>query len=185
MNKWLMALILGCATITLAACGSGDSDASTDKDGQAQQAEESGDAAGAKNDSKEEAKGDDTFSKEYNEVIADNENIKATLRKAEHIIDKEWDEEKFVVTFEVENKREDTLEFQANEVSADGKMIDDSMLSMSQEVSGGKRADAVLTIENYEGDLPSLEDNIEMLLHIFSWDDMDYSEDHAVTIDLK
>ncbi|MFC7364496.1 MULTISPECIES: hypothetical protein [Bhargavaea] len=183
MNKWLIALLMGSA-VTLSACGSTE-EGSEDEANKNDASEEQAPAEEATDEKATEDKADEAFSKEYNEVIVDNENIKATLVKAEHIIDKEWDEEKFNVTFEVENKRDDTLEFQANEVSADGKMVDDMMLNMSQEVAGGKLADAVLTIENYEGDLPSLEENIEMVLHVFSWDDMDFTEDHPVTIDLK
>lgn len=123
--------------------------------------------------------------KAFDMAIADSENIKATLISAETIIDKEWDEEKIEIMFEVENKRQDTIEVQAREVSADGKMIDDTMLSMSQEIAPGKKADAVLTIQNYEGDLPEIAENLEMILHVFSWDDMDYEEEHQVKIDFK
>ncbi|QFT87728.1 hypothetical protein FIU87_03600 [Bacillus sp. THAF10] len=133
----------------------------------------------------EETKETDTFKKEINTVIVDNETIKATLISVEKIVDTDWDEEKVEVKFEVENKREDTIEVQAREVSADDKMIDDMMLSMSTEISSGKRADAILTIQNYEGDLPVIEENIEMLLHVFSWDDMDFEEQHPVLIEFK
>jgi hypothetical protein len=133
----------------------------------------------------EEVSDDDTFKEEINTVIVDNESIKATLLSVEKIVNKDWDEEKIEVTFEVDNKREDTIEVQAREVSADGKMVDDMMLFMSTEISSGKRAVAVLTIQNYSGDLPEIEKDIEMLLHIFSWDDMDFEEQHAVVIEFK
>lgn len=176
MNKRLLAAIFGSAMM-LAACGgetTGSDSSEPAEEKETQQAEE-----------KQTESAADGFSKEFEQVIVDNENIKATLTKVEKVVDEMWDEEKVKVTFEVENKREDTIEVQAREVSADGKMVDDAMLSMSQEVSGGKLADAVLEIQNYEGDLPKMEDNIEMILHIFSWDDMDYTEDHPVNIDLK
>ncbi|MFE7062850.1 hypothetical protein ACFVAD_11930 [Sutcliffiella sp. NPDC057660] len=128
---------------------------------------------------------DENSKQEFNKVIVDNENIKATLISVEKIVDKEWDEEKIDVTFEVENKRADTIEIQAREVSADGKMVEENMLFMSTEISGGKLADSVLTIQNYEGDLPAIEENIEMLLHVFSWDDMEFEEQHPVLIEFK
>src|SRR5699024_11467173 len=78
-----------------------------------------------------------------------------------------------------------TIVVQAREVSADGKMIDDMMISMSQEISGGKMADAVLEIENYDGDLPEIEEDIEMILHIFSWDDHDFEGDVDVKIEFE
>lgn len=83
-------------------------------------------------------------------------------------MDDYWDEEYYEVKFEVENKQSETITFQAREVSADGKMINDSMLSMSQDVSSGKKADAVLTIQNYNGNLPAVTKDFEMLLHVFS-----------------
>jgi len=94
-------------------------------------------------------------------------------------VDDYWDEEYYEVKFEVENKQSETITFQAREVSADGKMINDSMLSMSQDVSSGKKADAVLTIQNYNGNLPAVTKDFEMLLHVFSWDS-DYGEDYKV-----
>ncbi|KKB34916.1 hypothetical protein [Bacillus thermotolerans] len=123
--------------------------------------------------------------KEYNQPITDNKNVKATLVSIEKIVDPEWNEERVEVKFAVENKRKETIEVQAREVSTDGKMVDAGMLTMSQEVSPGKRADAILTIQNYDGDLPSMKDNLEMKLHIFSWDNMDYTEEHHVKINLK
>lgn len=124
--------------------------------------------------------------KELNKVIVDNNSIKATLVSVEHIVNEEWNEEKIEVKFEVENKRPETIEVQAREVSTDGKMVDDSLLMMSQEVSSGKIADAVLTIQDYEGgELPSIEQDLEMLLHVFSWDNYDFQEDHKVDISFK
>ncbi|MCM3087907.1 hypothetical protein M3557_08285 [Bhargavaea ginsengi] len=175
MNKRLLATIFGSALL-LVACGGETTEptSSEPEETKTQEVEE------------EQAEtSEDGFTKEFEQVIVDNENIKATLTKVEKVVDEMWDEEKVEVTFEVENKREDTIEVQAREVSADGKMVDDMMLNMSQEVSGGKLADAVLEIQNYEGDLPQMEDNIEMILHTFSWDNMDYTEDNPVSIDLK
>lgn len=174
--KKLLGLSLLSLLVILGAC----SESSTDKEVESVNSEtESEQPTDKQEESSENQK------KELNQVIADTENVKATLIGIEKIVDKTWDEEKFVVTFEVENKREDTIEVQAREVSADGKMIDDSMLMMSTEVSGGKRADAELTIQNYDGDLPAIEENLEMILHIFSWDDYDFTEDHKVTIEMK
>ena len=174
--KKLLGLSLLSLLVILGAC----SESSTDKEIETVNSETESEQPTDKQDESSENQ-----KKELNQVIADTENVKATLIGIEKIVDKTWDEEKFVVTFEVENKREDTIEVQAREVSADGKMIDDSMLMMSTEISGGKRADAELTIQNYDGDLPAIEENLEMILHIFSWDDYDFAEDHKVTIEMK
>lgn len=121
--------------------------------------------------------------KELNQEIIDNDEIAAKLVRVEKIYDSFYDEVIVKVIFEVKNKRDDTIEVQAREVSADGKMIDESMLIMSQEIASGKYADAVLTIQNYEGDLPEMEENLEMILRIFSWDDYEYENDIDVKIE--
>lgn len=171
----VIALMLG----LLAACG-GETTNVEEKDvAKVEAKDKNGDAA----DKEKEAESD---VKELNQEIVDNENIKATLVSVEKKSDETWGDS-IEVTFEVENKREDTIEVQAREVSTDGKMVDESMLSMSQEISGGKKADAVLTIENLEegGKLPPIEENLEMVLHAFSWDDMDYEENQQVKVEFK
>lgn len=120
---------------------------------------------------------------EFNQLIADTDNVKATLV---HVVKKNDDiwGNTIEVKFEVENKREDTIEVQARQVSIDGKMVDETILSMSTEIAPGKLADAVLTINEFEGhEFPALEENLEMVLHIFSWDNMDFEEDHNVKIE--
>ena len=178
MKRFIPILVIIMMSLFLTACGDGDQTQNgTNDQNTTDDAHENHDK-GADN-------GKDGFSKEFNQTIVDNENVKATLVKVEKVIDDFFDEEKVEITFEVQNKKDTTIEVQAREVSADNKMIDETMLTMSQEVAPGKLADAVLTIQNYEGDLPKMEEVIEMNLHIFSWEDYDYSEDHKVTINLK
>lgn len=124
-------------------------------------------------------------SQAFNQQIVDNENIKVTLidvvKKKDDIFGNE-----IRVKFEVENKMDQAIEVQARQVSADGKMVDETILSMSTEIAPGKIADAVLTISDFEGyDFPALEDNLEMILHVFSWDNMDFTEEHKVVVNFK
>lgn len=178
MNKFKMLTIIGLCGLTLAACG-GEETASNENE--SVKTEESTKKEETVNT--EEKASENVF--EYNEVVADNENFKATLLEIEYIYDKEWDEEKIEVRFDVENKRDDSVEVQARSVSINGRMVDESLQSMSQEVAAGKVAEAVLTIEDYQGGkLPSLEGEFEMLLHVFSWDNMDYEEDAEVNVNL-
>lgn len=130
----------------------------------------------------EEPAEDESEKQEFNEEVANSDNVLAKLISVEKIVDTTFDEEKYEVKFEVENKRDDTIAIQAREVSADGKMIDEGMLTMSTDIAGGKKADAVLTIQNFEGDLPELNNDLEMLLHVISWDDMEFEEQHEVNI---
>lgn len=119
---------------------------------------------------------------EINQVIVDNENVKATLVKIVKKEDPIWGKS-IEVIFDVENKRQNSIEVQARSVSADGRMVDETLLVMSQEVAPGKSATAKLKIQEFEGyEFPELKENFEMTLHIFSWDQMDYQEDHPVKV---
>lgn len=120
--------------------------------------------------------------KEINEVIVDNENVKVTLVKIVSKSDDIWGNSVEVV-YDVTNKRSDNIEVQARNVSVDDRMVDETLLSMSQEVAPGKSATATLTINEFEGyEFPKFENNFEMTLHIFSRDNMDYTEEHPVSI---
>jgi len=119
---------------------------------------------------------------EINQVIVDNENVKANLLKITKVTDDIWGNS-YEVIFDVQNKRSDSIEVQARSVSADGRMIDETLLSMSQEIAPGKAAYATLTISEFDGyEFPEMNSDFEMTLHIFSWDDYDYSEDHPVKV---
>lgn len=119
---------------------------------------------------------------ELDQTLVDNDNLKAVVTGIKKIDNKEWDEESYEISIEIDNKRDDTIEVQAHEVSADGVMIDD-MVFFSETVAGGKHSNAVMGIENYEGDLPEMEKDLEFILSVFSHDDMDYEDNHDVKIE--
>lgn len=179
MAKIKLLAVLGICGFVLTACGE-ESDSTKNTETQEPTTEES---VATKEETKEETN-ENIY--EYNEVVSDNENFKATLLEIEYVYDEEWDEERIEARFDVENKREDTIEVQARSVSINGRMVDESLQSMSQEVASGKVAEAVLTIEDYNGnELPALEGEFEMLLHVFSWDDMEYGEDAEVNVNFE
>lgn len=121
--------------------------------------------------------------KEIDEEVADSDNITARLISVEKIVDKDFDEERYEIKFEVENKTDDLIVIQEREVSADGKMIDESMLMMSQEISGGKSADAILTIESFDEDLPEIKEDLEMKLQVIDGESYMDIESIDVNID--
>jgi hypothetical protein len=181
---WFIALIV---IVVFIAIGSGGDDSetseATDNADSAEQTTEVSNEAEETEDEAEDESNNDLH--EFNEVVVDNENFKATLLDIEYIYDDMWDEEKIEVRFDIENKRDDGIEVQARSVSLNDRMVDESLQSMSQEVAAGKTAEAVLDIQDYEGnELPALEGNFEMLLHVFSWDDVDYTEDAEVSVSL-
>lgn len=142
----------------------------------------SGEAVEEETATEEEATEETATEEDVNQLIVDDENVKATLVSIVEKQDDIWGKS-IEVTFEVENKTDTTIEVQAREVSADNKMVDDMLLSMSTEISPGKLADCVLTIEEYEGyTFPTLEENLEMKLHIFSWDDSNFELEYPVNV---
>lgn len=121
---------------------------------------------------------------EINLPIADDDIVQATLieiKKDKDVLFGNTIE----VKFEVVNKTDKTIEVQARQVSIDGKMVDESTIFMSQEIAPGKSADAVMTILEFDDiELPAMEENLEMLLHVFSWDDFfDSNYDYPVKVE--
>ncbi|KWW17959.1 hypothetical protein AS888_20830 [Peribacillus simplex] len=168
-------LVAGLSTLLLAGCGT--EEVTEKKVGNVESTEK---AASVEEESQKK-----TDVIDVNKEVADTANIKATFVSVEKVIDKEWDEEYIDVKFEVENKTDKTIVIQAEEVSSDGKMIDESILNMSQDVAGGKKADAVLRIENYDGDLPAVEKDLEMLMLVIDDESYETIETHKVNVDFK
>lgn len=134
------------------------------------------------NVAEEEKEAVENEANEINQVIVDNANLKATLVKIVKVNDDIWGNS-YEVIFDIQNKRSDTLTVQARNVSADGRMIDEMLLSMSQDIAPSKSASAKLTIQEMEGyEFPELKSDFEMTLHAFSWDNYDYEEDHPVKV---
>ena len=169
-------LVVGLSALMLAACGNAEvTEKKVDKVESTEKASPEEQAA--------EQKQVDTI--KVGKQIADTPTMKATLVSVEKVVDKEWDEEYVDVKYEIENKLDKTIVIQAREVSADGKMIDEGMLDMSQEVAAGKKADAVMRVQNYEGELPTIETNLEMLLLAIDNDTYEDIEQHKVNVDFK
>lgn len=181
-KKLLIALLVFVLLVVgLASCGD-DPDVSSDG------AKTVTNVEGSQDDDKDnETETETEGSISYDKKIIDNDNVKVVLVDLVEFEDELFDERGYEITFEVENKTDKTLEVQARELSADGKMIDENLQSMSQEVASGKKADAVLTISNLFSDkeAPVIEENIELILHIFDWEDYEFEEDIDVTIDLN
>jgi|SRR5699024_7509125 len=118
---------------------------------------------------------------DYNEIVLDTENVKVELISVEKVEDEFWEEEYYQINFDVTNNFEDTIEIQAHEASMDGKMIED-MIIFSETVSSGKSSDAQMLIENYEGELPEFDDELEFNLVIWGHEDYDIELEEKVTI---
>lgn len=118
--------------------------------------------------------------------IVDNESVKATLKTIEFVEDPAYDEEKYEITYEVENKTDKVILVQSRNVSADGMMVDESMLTMSNEIAPGKKAKCVLEIMDWEGGpVPAMNENFEMILYVADNDSYEDIGEYKVNVDLK
>jgi len=173
MRKIFILMFLAIITFGLTACGEEATEKEVESVG-----------ASGKEDKEEEADAEDATSEkeEVGEVIADDDHIKATLVSVEHIEDETFDEELYEVNIELENKTDETLEVQANEVSIDGTMVDD-LVFFSETVAGGKSSNGVLTIQNYDGDLPTMDNDIEFILSILNEETFETIADHDVNVE--
>lgn len=124
--------------------------------------------------------------KEYNQEIVNDEYLKVTLMSIDRIVDTTYNDEKIVVSFDVENKRDKLMAVQARQVSINDRMVDESLLSMSTEIAPKKSAIAKLNMQSYNDEpLPELTGNLELTLHIIDWDDYDFEHEVPVKISLK
>jgi len=119
---------------------------------------------------------------QINQVIADNENFKITLLDIAKVSDDIWGNS-IEVKFDVENKRAETITVQARDVSADGRMVDDALIMMSDDIATGKVGTVRLEIMELDGyDFPELNSDLELTLRVFSWDNYDYQEEIPVKV---
>lgn len=123
--------------------------------------------------------------KNVNHEIIDNKNVKATLidiKNMQHDVYGNAIE----VRFQVVNKdKKKTLTVRAKDVSVDGEKLDDSTVIMSTDIPKGETGEAILTIMEFEDiQLPAMEKSFEMVLNVFSWDDLDFDQNHKFNVEL-
>ncbi|MBM7541665.1 hypothetical protein [Amphibacillus cookii] len=182
MKKFLVLILSLFVVFVLAACGeSGAEEKDVNSVETSGKADEVTDTDEGEDEAVEDSESD---AEEFDQVIADTDNIKATLVSIEKVTDTTFEEEYYGVNIEIENKQEETLEVQTKEISADGRMIDD-MVFFSETVSGGKISDATMKIQNYDGDLPSMEENLEFILSVYSSDDYEVKDEVDVIINFN
>ena len=164
-------------SLALAGCGSSSEES---LDGSVNNETSTNDTTNNENEAVDESAGEETES--INEVIVDNDMYKITLLEILKKEDEIWGNT-IEVVYEVENRLDYTIGVQGRSVSADGYMVDESIYSMSQEVVGGKKAKAVLTINDFEGyDFPELNNDLEMTLVVFNYDSFEDIAEHPVKV---
>lgn len=160
-------ILLGMSAIVLGACANDSGETTESQETSTEQTE----------NTSQESTTQETASngKEINKTIVDDENVKAELVSIEKVEDDTWGDT-IKVKFDVTNNTENTITVQAREVSINDRMVDDSLLFMSDDISAGKSADVILEITDLAGEaeLPELAGNLEMLLHMFAYDSETY-----------
>lgn len=178
MKRQLIAA-LSLSTLALTACG-GEADSQPPEEKMTEETAEEEEAEMEE----EEADAKDTI--EINEQVVDDENITAEFVDIDHIYNEVFDHEKYEVNFDVTNHTDDTIKVQARNVSINDNMVDNGIISMSQDIAADKSATATLTIDNYDEDtFPELENNFEMELHILNEADFEDIGDYPVSVDLN
>lgn len=182
MRNFSIALFLA-LSLGLSGCSSSSASDESDNDDQVENSDAS------QTDDSETSKSDASSKAgvtEYNQVIANDDLFEITLTTIEYEEDSIFGDS-IDITFNVVNKSDQTVEVQANELSIDNKMVDDSLPTMSQEISSGKSAECVLNLMSYDEsiELPAMEENMELVLNIFSWDDWEFEHNYPVTVNFK
>lgn len=138
-----------------------------------------------KTESDDEEEIDEEETRETTEIdkeLVDSNVLKAKMTEIVKVTNHRWNEERYEINMELENKFDETIVVTAAQVSADDIMID-KMVFFSETIASGKKAYGKMIIENYEGPLPEMEKNLEFILHIYSLDNFDFSEDYEIKIE--
>src|SRR5699024_1842563 len=168
MKRFMMLLTVFILSIVLVACGDSTEEVEVNS------VDSSNNNEVVENNSEEENEENvEEDVEEVGEVVADDDTIKATLDNIEHKKDEMFDEESYRVNFELENKYNGKIVVQARSVSIDWSMVDDMVL-FSDDIAEGKKENGKLDIQNFDGDLPELTEDLEMKLGVL--DDESFQE---------
>lgn len=177
MKRLVILGLTSASLLSLTACGSEGNSTTETANNSVESVEKVDESANEK---------EDTGKTEYNQDIVNDEVVKAKLMSIEHIINKDVNEEKYVVSFDIENKLDKTIAVQAREVSINGRMVDEGLLTMSTDISAHKTAAAKLEIQDYSsGELPELTGDLEMDLYIIDWENPEFEHIVPVKITIK
>lgn len=188
MKKKALALASLAAVMTLTACGPLDSLVEDEKAKETKQTQDvdkkSEDKKSEDKKVSKEEKGKSGKDIEAKEVIYDKDGVTITFLGAEFVEDSFGDEMNFL--FDVENTLTRNIEVQAENVSVDGRMVNEMNVTMSDSIAAGKVGTATLSFGDYDGKgLPEFNETLELNLQLFDWDDWDFEVEVPVKVNLK
>lgn len=119
--------------------------------------------------------------KEIHQLVVDNEHVKITVLNMKK--EKSRKNTTVTVTFDILNKRNDTIKIRAQRLSVDDRMADEQIYQLEEEITPKHAATAELVIQQInEKEFPKFKNDLELELCIISLDDPTYRETHPVKI---
>lgn len=134
----------------------------------------------SENNESEETEGEAS----YDEVLIDSDIAKITLEGISNVTDDIFGDS-HVIKVSIENKSDDTIVIQTDQVSVDGLMVTDNVF-FSEEVAGGKKANGKIEIQVFDDEeLPPLDEELEMILKVISEETYETIEEEKINIEIK
>lgn len=124
---------------------------------------------------------------EFDEEFENNEEVEVRLLTIEKLENDFMDRDRIEATFEFKNKTDRLLQVRAKTISINDYMINNSLYMLREEISPGKSVVSTLVIEDYQDQvkIPNLENNFELTLEFFDWDELGYEVLVDVDVDFK
>lgn len=171
LKKYLLVLSLA-LLVLMAACGNSEE---TPKEVSKVEKESNG----SENNDTEEVE-----EESYNEVLIDSDITTITLEGISNVTDDIFGDS-HVIKVSIENKSDDTIVIQTDQVSVDGLMVTDNVF-FSEEVAAGKKANGKIEIQVFDDEeLPPLDEELEMILKVISEETYETIEEEKINIEIK
>ena len=123
--------------------------------------------------------------RKVDKVLVDNESYKIVFSRIEDSTDSVLGKSTNLV-FEVTNRLNVDLTFQADNLSIDGLSMSEKSYALSQDVASGKTTYIRVALVDSEGySIPLIVNSFSMILDIFNWSDDTVGESLPVKIDLS
>lgn len=126
------------------------------------------------------------ITKYYNEVVVNDDSFVVTLKTINYALAKTYGED-ILITFDVQNKTDRTVELKCGRFAIDNIDIDSQMYSMAQEVGPGELVDCELSLQipNAYEDMTAIGDELEITLNIHDGQDLSLENDYDFAVTLK
>jgi|SRR5690625_1853921 len=120
----------------------------------------------------------------YDQVLIDSDTASVSLEGISKVSDDIFGDS-HVIKVSIENKSDETIVIQTDQVSVDGLMVTDNVF-FSEEVAAGKKANGKIEIQMFDDEeLPPLDEELEMILKVINEETYDTIEEEKINIAIK